>query len=144
MSKTIALVSCVSEKLSSTVAAEQLYCSDWFMKASSYARQEADSWYILSAKYGLLRPDQVIEPYNQTLKSMPIHLRREWANGVIANLRNILEPGDKVIFLAGKIYRVLLIDPIINMGCQIEVPMEGLTIGRQLRWLNQYTGNTNE
>lgn len=144
MTRTIALVSCVSKKVSSPATAEKLYRSNWFLKASVYAHQMTDEWFIPSAKYGILKPDQVIEPYNQTLKTMSIKTRREWAYRVINNLRCILSPGDKVIFLAGRVYRENLIGPIIEMGCRVEIPMEGLSIGKQLSWLNQHVGKMNE
>ena len=80
MSKTIALVTCVSKKNKAPMPAEKLYCSDLFQKMSSYAKRNADEWYILSAKYGLLSPGTVIAPYEQTLNNMS--LMRD-SNGVI-------------------------------------------------------------
>lgn len=130
------LVSCVSNKHIIPSPAQDLYLSDWFLKASAYAKRVGDQWFILSAKYGLLAPDKVIEPYNVTLKTMPVHSRRSWAARVIQDLKPILSQGDTVIFLAGDAYRENLITPIENMGCRISIPMQGLRIGEQMRWLN--------
>jgi cytoplasmic iron level regulating protein YaaA (DUF328/UPF0246 family) len=137
MSKSIALVSCVSKKQSIALPAKSLYLSDWFKKASAYAIQNADHWYILSAKYGLLDPDTVIEPYDETLNIMPIAARRLWGKEVLENLLQKTEEGDKLIFLAGQRYREFLIQPLKSRGYQIEIPMAGLRIGEQLRWLGQ-------
>ena len=60
MSRKIALVACVSRKTPGPLPAQDLYVSDWFRKASAYARRVADEWYILSAKHGLVSPDTVI------------------------------------------------------------------------------------
>ena len=60
MSRKIALVACVSRKTPRPLPAQDLYVSDWFRKASAYARRVADEWYILSAKHGLVSPDTVI------------------------------------------------------------------------------------
>lgn len=79
MSKIIILVSCVNEKDSVSRPARLLYISDWFKKASQYADQNSDNWFILSALYYLVRPDQIIKPYNLTLKSMGKEARRNWA-----------------------------------------------------------------
>jgi len=70
MPERVVLVSCVSEKRTTACPARDLYTSDWFIKAARYASQVADEWYILSAGYGLVHPDQVLEPYNATLKTM--------------------------------------------------------------------------
>lgn len=138
MARKIALVACVSKKRTSPQAAKDLYCSDWFIKASNYALHHSDRWFILSARYGLVQPSAVIEPYNGTLKIMPQLKRKHWAERVMIDLKKILEPGDEVIFLAGISYREHLIEPIQQLGCVVQVPMEGLGIGQQLSWLNQY------
>ena len=70
MPERIVLVSCVSEKRTTACLARNLYNSDWFTKAARYAGQVADEWYILSARYGLVHPDQMLESYNATLKTM--------------------------------------------------------------------------
>ena len=140
MAKKIALVACVSKKNPIPMPARDLYISDWFRKASAYATRVADAWYTLSAKYGLLAPGTVIEPYDETLNRMPAAARRAWAGRVSKDLGRVLQPGDQVVILAGIKYRENLIDPIREMGCSVEIPMEGLGIGKQLRWLKQQLG----
>jgi hypothetical protein len=137
MTRKIVLVACVSKKNPIPMPAQDLYISDWFRKASAYAMRMADKWYVLSAKYGLIAPGTVIEPYDETLNRMPVAARRAWAKRVLEDLGRVLQPGDQVVFLAGIKYRENLIDPIRKMGCSAEIPMEGLRIGRQLRWLKQ-------
>jgi len=117
--------------------ARDLYISDWFRKASVYAARVADEWYILSAKYGLVAPDTVIKPYDETLNRMPAAARRSWAERVLPDLRRVLQPGDHVVILAGVKYRENLVNPMQKMGCRVEIPMEGLGIGKQLSWLKQ-------
>ncbi len=76
----VALVACCSKKLTRTVAARDLYVSTLFKKAAAYART-FDAWYVLSAKYGLVAPDEVIDPYNQTLLKMKRSERQAWGKG---------------------------------------------------------------
>ena len=140
MSKKVALVTCVSKKLKYTSPAQDLYISDWFRKASTYAQNVADEWYILSAKYGLINPNEMIEPYDETLNKATAVFRRVWASRVFDTLRPCLEAGDIVIMLAGVKYREHLISPLYEMGCEAEIPMEGLRIGEQLSWLSRQIG----
>jgi cytoplasmic iron level regulating protein YaaA (DUF328/UPF0246 family) len=135
MAKNIVLISCVSKKKSYASLAVDLYTSDWFTKAADYAAKHADRWYILSAKYGLVFPDQVNEPYDLTLKKLSVSARRAWARQVFEALKPYLSAGDHVVILAGKAYREFLVDPIKKCGCFVEVPMEGMRIGEQLKWL---------
>ena len=133
--RTIVLVSCVKTKRSKPSRAEDLYTSALFKKASTYAKRVGDAWYILSAKYGLVTPEQVIAPYELTLNKMSVYDRQYWAKRVVAELKLVLEPGDRVVFLAGVRYRENLLRPIRRLGCTIEIPMEGLAFGQQLQWL---------
>lgn len=139
MSRKVVLVSCVSEKRTVPSPARDLYTSDWFTKAARYADQVADEWYILSARYGLVHPDQVLEPYNATLKTMGKSARQAWAERVFASLKPRLSPGDTVVFLAGQAYREFLLAQVARLGCKVEIPMEGLRIGEQMQWLNQHS-----
>jgi len=63
----IGLVACCKKKLSVPSRAEDLYISPLFRFASLYCKQQCKTWFILSAKHGLLVPDEFIEPYNLTL-----------------------------------------------------------------------------
>lgn len=62
----IALVGCTKGKLPARAPARDLYVGDLFAKARAYA-QTFDAWYVLSARHGLVLPDEVIEPYDVTL-----------------------------------------------------------------------------
>jgi hypothetical protein len=65
--KTICVVSCTAHKRERPMRAENLYCSDLFYKSRRYAQANHDAWLILSAKYGLLHPSEIIEPYDVNL-----------------------------------------------------------------------------
>jgi hypothetical protein len=131
--KKIVLISCVSQKRNTRSKARDLYTSPLFRLNLSYAESLApDTIFVLSAKHGLLELDQEIEPYNLTLNAMKGAEVRIWAERVLADLaqRADLER-DRFIFLAGARYRKYLLPFLENS----EVPMAGLTIGRQLQWL---------
>jgi hypothetical protein len=136
--KTVFLASCVKMKAGFPLPAEELYVSDWFKKARAYIlgrMAPQDRWYILSAKYGLVEPGRMIEPYNQTPKEMPTDKRRQWAEQVLVELGQILGQRDTVILLAGQRYREFLENPLRAEGRKLCVPMRNLGIGEQLRWL---------
>ena len=135
----VMLVSCVSLKKSQSVKGKDLYISSWFKKARKYAERHADSWYILSAKYHLLHPEAVAEPYNLTLNHMKQRELREWARITLEMLKEELYSGDTMIILAGMNYRRFLLDGLRDMCREIVIPMEGLGIGKQLQWLDRNT-----
>jgi len=117
--------------------------SDLFRKAYSYATKNYDFVAILSAKYGLLFPDDKIEPYDLTLNNMNSKQRKEWSEKVFnqMNERLKLEEIDKVFFHTGKKYREYLISLLEDLGVQCEAPLGHLGIGKQLKWYTQKRGN---
>ena len=140
MAKTVALVACVQKKSESPMPAGSLHHSTWFTKATQYAHQTADEWYILSPKYGLLSPYKVMPPYEESLYQMSVRERKAWAEHVVADLIELLSPGDLVVFLAGKRYWEFILQPLKQMGCQVEIPMKGMKLGTQLNWLSVQLG----
>ncbi|WP_366521820.1 DUF6884 domain-containing protein [Herbaspirillum rubrisubalbicans] len=77
----VALIDRCGPKLSAAAPASQLYRSPVFQKSKRYAELHCDEFAILSAKYGLVLADQVIDPYDLTLNGMTAVERRKWANG---------------------------------------------------------------
>lgn len=114
-----------------------MYTNDLFRKMFLYAEKlHPKMIFILSAKYGLLKPDDVIEPYEKTLKNMRADEKRAWTEAVITRLRQEADlQKERFIFLAGAPYREGILPYIVHH----EVPMEGLSFGRQLRWLAERT-----
>ena len=133
----IYLVSCVGRKQVIPAPARDLYISSWFCKARSYADSTGQPWLVLSAKHGLVHPDEVISPYDLSLKTMPAADRRQWASTVLTELGPYLDGVGSVVFLAGQSYREFLEPSLRSRGLVVSVPMEGLRIGEQLRWLTK-------
>lgn len=137
---TVYLVSCVSQKRLVPTMAKELYISPWFKKARRYAESTGCPWFIMSAEHGLVRPDQVLSPYEKTLNTMPIAERRKWAERVSAQLEDVSPQMERAVFLAGHQYREFLTSHLQNCDIIVEVPMQGLRIGEQLSWLGNHNG----
>lgn len=136
---TVYLVSCVSKKRERACAARDLYISDLFRKARLFAEASGSPWFVLSAEHGLVAPGEVIAPYERTLNTMRLSDRRAWAERVAAQLANAVPDLSRVVFLAGKRYRELLSRYLAGRGVAVSIPMKGLRIGEQLRWLGQHS-----
>ncbi len=132
----IALVSCVKTKRATRAAAKDLYTSAWFRAARRFAESNSERWFILSAEYGLLSPEDLIDPYERTLNRMGVKERRAWAMQVCEKMEQNVERGSHVIVLAGERYREFLVPRLKTLECEVEIPMLGLPQGRQLQWLN--------
>lgn len=131
------LVSCVGLKAAGPMPARELYVSPWFQKARRHVERKNAEWRILSAKYGLIHPNTVIEPYDTTLNTMHVVERKAWARRVTSDLTPLLSEGDTVIMLAGQRYREFIEPELRRRSIIVEVPMREMRIGRQLQWFDQ-------
>lgn len=135
----IGLISCVKTKLSVPAPAAELYTSNLFKKSRHYASTRLDRYYILSAEYGLLEPDEVISPYEKTLTTMPTSERKAWSEGVIRKLSERTSPGDQFVFLAGSKYREFVERELRGAGYATASPLEDLDMFKQPGWYKEFS-----
>jgi len=127
----VAFVGCSKAKQGRTAIAEQLYSpSALFCSARRYARK-CNTWFILSAKYGVVRPSQIIAPYDEFLGSMAPPLRAEWATRTRAQVVAVVQPDDVLVLLAGEAYGAALSE-LPNL---VERPLMGMRLGQRLQFL---------
>lgn len=138
-SSRIALVGCGSQKASTRCAARDMYTSQLFRASRAYAEATCDSWWILSARYGLLNPAAVIYPYDQVLTR---RTAEQWGKRIgmaleiavpFPSLRDV-----ELVVLAGSLYADA-IEPVDDREFNWAEPLKGLGIGERLRWLKQNT-----
>lgn len=126
---------CVKQKASTAQRARDLYVSALFVGRRGFVERSCSEWWILSALHGLVHPDQVLEPYDMTLKDAGRAARRDWSRRVLADLdeRVGLGRGDIVEVHAGAEYRDWgLMDGLLARGVEVTIPTEGMLLGRQL------------
>jgi len=126
----IALIQCTSRKKANKCPARELYSeSPRFRLAYALAKLVADKIFILSAKYGLVPEDMIIEPYNETLKEKSAQERREWGDMVLKELNKVCNvERDEFIVLAGEAYHENLLPHLVHFW----LPLKGK---RQGEWI---------
>jgi hypothetical protein len=130
----IALIACGKTKAPVPSPARSLYRGDLFQKSLKYAEHVlgVDKIFVLSAKYGLVPIDRTIEPYEKTLNGAGAREKREWADRVLKELREVADlERDRFTILAGVNYR----EHILPHIRQYDLPLEGLMFGQQLGFL---------
>lgn len=132
-----ALISCSKSKGGHSDLARNMYVSPLYRKSVMVAEGWRLPFSILSAKYGLLDPDETIEPYDLTLKGASKQFKLEWARRVDAQLRSSIEPKKHLIVLAGDDYYGPLVEAGTDHPLDFFAPMRGLSLGNRLVFLNQ-------
>lgn len=144
--KVLCLVGCCKAKLRHPAPAQDLYCSALFRLCRRWAEQHTNVWAILSAYHGVVRPEEVIEPYEATIAQRrpfggPALSPREFGGWLYAHVQawrsRHVTPSQvpRLVVLAGKEYWRWLPEH----GLNVETPLDGLGIGERLRWLKQQT-----
>jgi hypothetical protein len=135
----VILVGCVKTKLRRPAPAKDLYISDQFLKRRAYAETQPGPWYILSARHGLVCPDDLLEPYDVALADQGTRYRAAWGEWVAVRLEAELGSlaGGLLEIHAGATYADALDGPLIERGAKLLRPLEGLRQGEQLAWYNR-------
>ncbi len=128
--------------------AEDLYTGSLFQSRKHFARScirlgDADRWFIISAKQGLLKPDSMVRPYDKKLSDLKPYQRRFWALGIAMDLTSqihsrthqILEPHKTTITIhAGADYTRHLAPILEGLGYGVIWTVKGMSQGAQLAW----------
>jgi hypothetical protein len=131
----IVLVGCSGSKADGPARAAELFTGAAFRKARDLAIATGKPWYVISAKFGLLHPDEVIAPYDVYLPKQSPRYRSAWARWVVAQLAEQHHLQGAVIEAhAGSTYCDPLIGPLSEAGATLVQPLAGLGLGRRLAW----------
>jgi hypothetical protein len=136
----VGLVGCVKTKLDRPARAADLYISPLFLGRREVVERSCDRWFILSALHGLVAPEELVAPYDQTLSAASRREQRRWSAHVVAALRDELGQLRGITFEvhAGSAYTDHgLVDGIEALGAEVEQPVRGLGLGEQLAWYRQ-------
>ncbi len=135
----IGLVSCVKKKASAPCQARDLYISPYFRKMRRFVEASCDDWRILSALHHMIRPTQVILPYEKTMKGMPRSEQRSWARTVYGQIRDEFQEPDAIILEihGGREYIRDLVPFLTSGGYRVELPVPPLPIGKRMQWYDR-------
>jgi hypothetical protein len=146
---TVYLVSCCGEKLQHPAPARDLYVSQLFKLARAYVESTGERWVILSALWGMVLPDQVVEPYDRRMPTTRAS-RAMWGNMTAHQLLD-LAAGEPTRFVSlcgsdytnplGALEGTMRLSIYYPTGHRIEYPLDGLGIGKRLRWLKDAPAN---
>jgi hypothetical protein len=128
--------------------AKELYTGSLFRARRHFAESciklgDATRWFIISAKYRLLKTEAGTSPYDMKLSDLRPLERREWALDVARDLLDArhpktlqaLEPHKtSIIIHAGADYTKHLAPILEALGYGVIWPVKGMSQGAQLAW----------
>lgn len=141
MSKII-LIGCGKTKEPCGCPAKDLYTGGLFRDRRGYAEAEARSagavWRIVSAKYGMIEPRQVVDPYDLHILDLSKGARQAWGARVVDGLQDLSMwgYGPTVELHMGAAYVDAIFSAIdmLRLGWFFDRPLEGMGVGKQRAW----------
>ena len=131
----IVLVALSGAQVPTASPARELCTSRWFTFARAYAESRACPWLLLSARYGLVSPRQIIPPHMADVGNMPAKQRRNWGQAVGEEARRRLPFTRQIVLLAGSKYVNALLPHLRELADEVHTPLAGLAVGYQCGWL---------
>ena len=124
----IVFVACGKRKQQTKRPSLELYTGQYFRLCLALARSiVSDSHiYVLSAKYGVLSHEEVVEPYNAKLTDLSRSDLQQWRAEVKGFVLRKIQEGYKPVFICGDLYHQGL--PGVKM-------LPKVAIGKQIQFI---------
>src|SRR5579859_2684611 len=109
------------DQLSEPAVARELYVSPLFARRRARAEASGVPWFIVSGRWGLLDPGDLLAPYSFSLAEQSVNYQRAWGRFVAEQLCLVssVGRGDVVEICAGAAYAAALTAPIEYLGAQV-------------------------
>lgn len=121
-------VACSSSKVDSRTVAYQLYDSTLFQKSFSAAQLIGEP-YIMSAKHGLLRASERIDPYDEYLGDKTVAEKQSWGEDVVSDIPDTY---DCIVLFGGRDYVEPIVDQYDGNASLYDAYKDTSGIGQQL------------
>lgn len=93
-------------------------------------------WFILSAKYGLVAPEERIEPYELYLPATSASYRASWGIRTVDRLAELAGALQSITveIHAGRPYLDAVAGPLKSRGADVVAPLARLRSGQRQQW----------
>lgn len=141
----VVLVGCVKSKRVTAAPAADLYTSTLFARRRRYAEASGAPWFVVSSRWGLVAPDEVIAPYDVYLGDQSAAYRRAWGEFVVEQLHQHLDLRGTVVEIhAGDHYVDALRPPVERAGATLVDPVDAHSMGETLAWYDHHEPAPND
>lgn len=136
----VAVINCGADKQYKKCKAKDLYTGSLFVASRKYVESVyGNNYCILSAKYHVLMPDDIIEPYDMFLGNFKKQEKEEWWKISVDQLLNKFPENTVYHFYAGQDYIKGILPILQDAGRKYECYLNNLGMGYKIQWFQQST-----
>jgi hypothetical protein len=131
----VAIIPCTNQKSDTPGPAREVWIGGHFQLVLAHAEIFYDRVYVMSYKYGLITPEQHIEPYDIDIRTAGAGDKLRWWAKMKGNIKDLCEtdPPLLVSLYTGNVERERIIREFVRNGVrQVLVPFDGASIGRRM------------
>jgi hypothetical protein len=122
----VVLIGSSGSTATTPLPAAQLFESAGFLRAREFAAGSGHPWFVVTAKHGLLDPDDVVAPFDVQLGDQSIGYRNAWGEWVAAQLGDrLLLEGVTVEVHGGVDFAQPLRGPLTRRGAALDLQLPG-------------------
>jgi len=133
--KPLIILGCSGKKRNNRSPASDLYLSDRFTIGRNICKEYSEKWLILSAKYGLIDPSAIVDPYDLTLSDLDNRSVEKWVIEVSNDIKSVLLEKQPVIFIGDPTYFKDVSKNLIKQNIIIYIPFKHISKFRRCEWL---------
>lgn len=138
---TLIIVPCSARKVwqknpkACKIPAKEAYTSQLFKLHREYAETLGTEWRILSAKYGITHPDQLVEDYDCKFDDSYLDRRNWWKLEGMVRQARALPHFERIVLLGGRLYREIMRKVFLGIYLpkQISEPFAGCNLLATIR-----------
>ncbi len=106
--------------------ADVLFESAVFTAAREHALRSGRPWFVLSARHGLLDPDDIVGPFTVLFGDQPAGYRAAWAEWVVVQLADRVRLAGTTVEVHGGVdFAQARKAPLARRGARTEIPLPG-------------------
>lgn len=136
----VVLVGSVRTTVHHAACARDLYTGALFARRRRYAEASGRPWFVLSGRWGLLQPGEVVAPSELSLGEQPPAYRHGWAEFVVGQLAGVVPLTESVIEVhAGDQHVDALRPALTRAGAVLADPVDAHSLAEALAWYDTWT-----
>ncbi len=97
----------------------------------------SDKWFILSAKYGLIEPENKISPYDIKIDDLKDEAKNKWVKEVSKKLKLIIDKDQPIVFLGDSKYFEDISIILRKTNITTFIPFKHISHNHRVDWLSQ-------
>lgn len=136
----VLLIGSVRTTVNESAPAREIYTGALFARRRRYAEASDRPWFVVSGRWGLVAPGEVVASHDVVLGDMAVSYRQGWAAFVVGQLEATLPAADLVLEIHAGGRMVDSLRAVVELaGATLVDPVDAHSLSETLAWYDEHT-----